>query len=76
MTPLQLDILNHYYCIADDYPLINENETRQNQADELSAIGLLYTPKSEEQRYLITNYGKIVFLKILKKFEKTINEEE
>ena len=58
MTPLQLDILLHYYCRAVEYHQVKVNDTRMSQAKSLVRKGLLSFESSREIKFQITRKGK------------------
>lgn len=75
MTPLQLEIIFHYYTRSDDFREISTNDTINSQANDLAEIGLLYTPTTEKL-YDLTEFGNKVVQDILNYFEEITTFKE
>ena len=76
MTPLHLDILEHYYTRRGDYDLVNSNKCRRDYAYELAKMGLLYTAFNCDQTFFITDYGREIYGKVILYFTELTTKDE
>lgn len=59
MTPLQIELMLHYYSRANDHKMIEQNQLEWvSQADELSGLNLLQVASTTVKHFEITERGK------------------
>lgn len=68
MTPLQLQMLVHYYAFMGDYEQVPANDTRREQCEQMAKVGLLIScadPLDTGAIFEITDKGRFYLRHIL-----------